>query len=859
MTARDTSGTVVRGRPAHGVVSGRFPGPGRLACALLALVLGIALSPPSALAQNADGARDPVLDALQAAAESSDQSALAAQTLLQAILDDSSRAESYRAFLDRVLALDNLRRNARDVPVAEKLVTALGFLAASGKVFPGGADKLRPLIGFGPPGLRREVRKALLGFIRAEIRAAPTGESPTFRALGEQLTTNSPPPAPVMREISLVLREVDPKALLGLLVQGMLKNSGATAPRENTGVYIAELRDLLLLDLPTVEAWEAWWRENRSKGFHEILAEGHQRFHEQRVQLWQRTFQKVRESANPERYLGVLADTFAVDFTRAMREAVLDAYGAFPAWLRDTRFTGEIPGVGVIDDAARARYLERAARRLLAVVDGTEDPHVSREVKRAALSALAKYNGHVIKSPELEAAVATVLHRELESVLASPVEDHASGLGSAARHLYALELVRTVGALRIHDEEIHAILKGVVQDELDGRSGDVDLLTEAVVALGRILERSVEIEVVDMLISLHARVRGSTAEPMKRLRNACVTGLKVQVDDAGARERVRTLYSSVLERPDERPERIPAVIGLGILARAGDDRSVELLKGVLASRDEYEPSEVVAVIDALAYLGGREALECFVDFVNARDKPFADQVWQKVLTILKGGNQELFAWLIKELERRGFESDVREYSSALVRLAADPDAGGYLSGAKVNFADRAAFLRFWESALARIHAHEVLGQETEALGYVAQLSELVVKSEKASALRPEIGRELAAIRSRLDEKTALRAALRAPKTLETRDLVSRFKKILLMSVGDPAARWRGLTWALQELQGLEAGPDRSKLVAAIDEALSQPDMAPLWDGIPERRQALFRKELLAAGTGAPAADGDSGS
>ena len=211
---------------------------------------------------------------------------------------------------------------------------------------------------------------------------------------------------------------------------------------------------MLRLDFASVQEWSDWWTAERSKPFQTIVDDSLKEFARRRVDLWRKILERFKESRDPERYLLVLSDTLEDDFTVEMRIAVFRALGEFPGWLRDTRFPTE--GASVLSDEAKAALLARGAGLILDVLRGDTD---SQEVTRASLVALQKFNGFVLSNRALEAQVSVILSAGLASCLDSSAPN--SGESDPERQADLVELLRTVGALRLTGRNIQELVKSI--------------------------------------------------------------------------------------------------------------------------------------------------------------------------------------------------------------------------------------------------------------------------------------------------------------------------------------------------------------------------------------------------------------
>lgn len=817
--------------------------PGRVSVVVL-LLLALFLSSPGRAQQET---LDPLLQSLFA---DDQKSAAAAHGVLVTISEGTDpKASEYREFVQRILDPANLAERTDHVAVADKLVAAMGILSAADSPFPGGADLMLGLLGTGPESLRRTVREALRSLIRRELSEGP--RSPTLESLGRRIAHNSAPPPDVLTEASRVLWDVDGKALLGLLVEGMKKNNhpvasedpGSEAGEDATSSYIVQLRRRLLLDLHTVEDWSAWWEANRDRSLESILDDARAVVDQRRARLWKQTIQRIKDTASPEPYLGTLIDTFMLDLSTDVRIAVLDELGSFPLWLQDTRFPK-----GPLDPAVRDGLVARAVSFLLNVLlEREEIHHLPLDIKAEAVAALGSYHGALDRQESLREPVIEALLEALERH-----DPMASGnTWNLTQRAYTLELVRTVGLLRISNEKIRGFLRTFLSDESRPVQRDAEMVTLAVGSLGKLLTRQAHTESVELILDLYERHRDRKEKAWRDLRKTCVSALNLPVEKGPVRDRVRALYQEILDRSGDEPEKIPAIIGLGILAKDGDDAAAGVLVDVLRRRTKFEVSQVHAVVDALAYLGSRKALSCFFQFFGVDDQPFAEQIWKKTVNLIKSDDSALFEWLVGELQQRGFQADNIDFARVLMRLSQEPELADLFSVQKLSLEAREPVVRFWTVFMARLRALVLVGSEEEALASAEAMAAFLEKSEAMSTLLPGAREELDAARAELQLKRAARSALEASPLPAASELLPAFTAILehiRSSNGSPLRRWQTLAWIRLNLQRLEPSDPAHALASALAEELARAanDAAsPIWRDIPPEVRTSFLGSLQA--------------
>jgi hypothetical protein len=578
----------------------------------------------------------------------------------------------------------------------------------------------------------------LLIFIREE---EAQGKRETIDKLGQKLVRNYAPSPEEIREISRILWHADGWSLVDFLMAGLELNR-ENALRDPTTVsgYIIELRRRLLLDWSTVDDWASWWQQNEGDSIETILAASQRAYVKRRVALWRKNLRRFRDLADPAAYFKALEESFASDSLEEARIAVLDELAEFPSWLKELRLD-----LATFDEAAREKLLESGVELLLEVLEGigayTHESISVRTSTMAALGAFAEVIGDrddsSVRGEFREKVVAALLRdRDTHEPLDLTAWDEDG-------HQYRVEFIRTVGLLGV--SEVHESLRVLLEKSATAVSKeDFAVLQEAVASLGKILKGNKIADVnrdVSQILALYelARARDERAKKdrqnqysLRGLRKTCINAVHLPVTDSETLLEVRGVYRKILSPyAKDVPERIPAIIGLGILAE-NDEASRQVLISVLNERDEYEPNEVNTAVNALAYLGDRKALGCFVEFLPARDRPFADQVWKRAVNILKRGSPELRAWLVAELEKSGFESGSTDYAWVIVGLGKEPGLEGLFLSEKNNWDDIESL---WRSALSEIAALGLLGQEDGAIARVEQLRRFWARNNKVVKLR----------------------------------------------------------------------------------------------------------------------------
>jgi hypothetical protein len=764
---------------------------------------------------------------------------------LQEMLKDGPTQFQYEQFLEKILDPKLLPDSVAQIELAQKLVEKMGVLVTEDDWQNLGShvDLLIDLVSKGPESFRKTLRETLLIFIREE---EAQGKRETIDKLGQKLVRNYAPSPEEIREISRILWHADGWSLVDFLMAGLELNR-ENALRDPTTVsgYIIELRRRLLLDWSTVDDWASWWQQNEGDSIETILAASQRAYVKRRVALWRKNLRRFRDLADPAAYFKALEESFASDSLEEARIAVLDELAEFPSWLKELRLD-----LATFDEAAREKLLESGVELLLEVLEGigayTHESISVRTSTMAALGAFAEVIGDrddsSVRGEFREKVVAALLRdRDTHEPLDLTAWDEDG-------HQYRVEFIRTVGLLGV--SEVHESLRALLEKSATAVSKeDFAVLQEAVASLGKILKGNKIADVnrdVSQILALYelARARDERAKKdrqnqysLRGLRKTCINAVHLPVTDSETLLEVRGVYRKILSPyAKDVPERIPAIIGLGILAE-NDEASRQVLISVLNERDEYEPNEVNTAVNALAYLGDRKALGCFVEFLPARDRPFADQVWKRAVNILKRGSPELRAWLVAELEKSGFESGSTDYAWVIVGLGKEPGLEGLFLSEKNNWDDIESL---WRSALSEIAALGLLGQEDGAIARVEQLRRFWARNNKVVKLDADVDATFDAFDKDLKQKKAFSVALQRTPAVPLGEL----QDLLLTTVrkdGNPSQRWQRLAWVQLQLQQLRPSKSTREMVAGYLTQVT--DDASYWTGIPDESRKRYLKSI----------------
>ncbi len=811
-------------------------------------------APPVAV-PGAFPAGDPLIENLEGAEP--EKGGLAARDLIaQIVQPQSPRRADYLAYLRKCLSPESIPAgnsgaassgavysgavSSGPAAAAERLVAALAYTASSGQPYPAeGAELVLRLAGFGPDGLRKTVRDALEAFVLAERRG---GSSLTVNALGARIQADPPPAAAVLDEVSSVLWRVQGKELLQSLVSAISRNKAN--PKVDLGPFIQALRDRLGLGFSSAEEWERWWAENHETGIEVILEVAHRQLRVRAAEFWRRMYRRLENAGDPEALLGSIADIVEQELGWELRAAAVEALGAFPDWLRSGQAAPN-RGAGAPDESRWAATTSRALALLLKFLPAPgQPPQSAPEVRRKALIALRSYAAHLAKSPREEELVLAAIQEGFGRAfpeLPAGGSNGGSGRGGGWSRADRLELVRTAGIL--HLQEIRPQIERLLPDGPMPSGTDGEFLVEAIGALGRILERKLVRESVERLVKVFRAYPEAADKTHRDVRKACVTALNLRIEDPNLRDLVRQFHIEVIANPDDRVGRVPAIIGLGILAKGGDADAVDALAELLQGRAQFEPSEVTAAADSLSYLGGRQSLEHLLPYLDAKDKPFNDHVWRKCVGILKGSGPDLLAWMLESIEEQAYRKDQVDLLATIVRLTEEKELAPSLAPERVATAGGDQFLAYWKCLRARSHALETAGDEKRAAGELTLLRGILIADAKIKdahrSAEEELNRELARLTKKAELKAVLARGSALPEQMP-RDLLG-----LVQPSDPPESRWRELQWVRKQLQGRPASPDSLKLAEEMLVLLPAPAAQPLWRELDPAVRERFLKSLEA--------------
>lgn len=775
---------------------------------------------------------DPVILKLQ---QGETESALFAQTFLTTILDGKPEAIEYRKLLLQALEPSGVTRSPGRIVVAVHLISGMNYLASNGRPFPEGAGLLVPLIGTGPENLRKAVTAALIRTLQTEKKTRPESAAATIQAIGARLTTNDPPSREVLQEASEILWPIDGKALLTFLVEGLLKNqaaSGEAAPETIAG-YVIQIRERYRLEPDDPANWASWWESWKAASLESILHHARDQDDARRLQLWKRNLQRLRETGDPGRLLGALRDTIIYEKSRPIRVASIADLGQFSLWVRGGLGNPRPPA-----PAEQKKHLGDSVRFLLEVLRGHNGfRFVSLEEKTAAIEALATYGETLNEDPPLRQEVIETVSQ----ILASP-QAPGGPHWDVRKRKFSLGLIQLVGALRLTDPRIQDVLVKTLRERTTSEFADPQWVTEAVRSLGRVLGPENAEEAIQLILEVHDRATGKAEQPWLDLRKACIVALNLPISGAHL-PRVRELYRKILQEKLPSSERIPAIIGLGILARGGDDASIELLIEALRQRSQLEVGEVSSIINALAYLGGEPALDALIEFLDDEDAALADQVWKRTVGLAKAEDGKHLDGLVDRLEEAAFRRDRPALIRILVKLTREPGLLEHFKSETVAQSPVEIKKRFYLRELARLRAHEMLGELDVVVKGLETLKATLGQHPDLAAELPEAPAALKLLEERVRLKSTARdLASKSPDSPAAEVLKAwlapfgRFNELAPEvkegTLSGVELRWQLLEWLMSQVAELKPAAATRKLVDDLLARFASPEGATLLEGLP---------------------------
>ncbi|MCZ6794989.1 MAG: hypothetical protein O7J95_15405 [Planctomycetota bacterium] len=692
-----------------------------------------------------------------------------------------------------------------------------GLTATSGPPFPSAGKVLLGIIGRGPTAIRAAVVDALVAQVEWEATQRPA-QGLLKDELQRLIVHNPPPDEARLADASRVLWRCDGKLFLAACIDGMRINQQKFPG--STDLYLKEIRSRLRIDFPSPGEWAAWWTERKEQSLSQIFAECQRLVSDESARQWRQVMKRLRETQDAEGVLASVGETLRVARGLELRLAAVGVLADFPDWVRDVKIPEGTSGAASVGDSIadrRGRLLSRAVTLLLQVARGEMQPHERFRVRRACLAALRKYQTHLERSAEQHALVTQLVLGSLDRLL----ETAGRGdLGASRGDL--LEAFHTAGALQLI--EARQKIEGFLRSSTS--SGDLELLTAAAAALGRLVKSGMPVETARLYFALYALDGERSPAQVKALRRACTAALNARPGDEASRGELRRFHSTILaEGPGAL--RIPAILGLGTLAQDRDDEALKTLVAVVARHATFEAQEVIAALDAVAYVGGVKALERLLPLLGTREelhpnKTVYEYLWKTIVGLVQRGGRSVLAWSVAFVEGRAVAQDSPVFLEFVLLLAAQPELATLFSPEQIEEidpADAQALQEIWRTALTLARATELLDESAADPTLLRRLEELGGKNAEVAKRIPADVAAVAAYREARTTRSALAAKLQDLSPRDPAQLATELAS--LIEPGSPALeRWYAFRWVESRLA-----------VAALRRQEKAPALYKQWIGL----------------------------
>ena len=790
---------------------------------------------------------------------------LAALTLLQASgSTDPTRMDlsrRHREFVLSQLGPQRFSLNAgheKSETVPRRIVEGMAALtASSGPPFTEAGKVLLALLGRGSSRLRTAVVDALVAHVLWEETRSPPREPGVKNELRQRIVHNPPPSESELEDASRILWRCDGKLFLASCIRGMERNRERFP--ESTDLYLKEIRHRLRIDFPSPEEWVVWWERQKVNSLSQIFAECQRLVSRESAHQWRQVMKRLRETLDAEGVLATVSETLRVARGLELRLAAVVVLGDFPDWVRDVRITengvGKVPAGDAPKPDPRDRLMSQAVKLLLETAQGEAQLHERAEVRRSALGALRKYQTFLERKAEFRAPISQLVLQRFEALLESGEKGYVG-----ARRDDLLEVLRTAGALGILEAREH--VETFVRSSL--RSDDLELLTAGAAALGRLVRGGLALDTARLYFRLFKLNGDRPVAEVKELRRACVAALNARPQDAAARQEIREFHAGILGKGADEL-RIPAILGLGTLAQDRDEEALKVLVDVVARHAGFEAQEVMAALNAIAYVGGLEVLGKILPLLGVRDGRFQnkavyDHLWRTVVGLVKREGPRALPWSIARLEELAMGNDSLLYLEVILPLSREPELRPFLATDQLDLDDRAHLSGLWRTTLSQAWTAEVLAYEGELPVSLRRLEDLQNKNGKIREVIPAEVAALAAHRDSRKKRRKVREMLQSGSAIDPQTIVKELQA-LIEAEKTPADRWYGFRWIEAQLAHptVKKAAKAPGLYGQWSDLLKSEGKDALFAGLPAsfRANYLRRVEALVTSSAPPPADAKS--
>lgn len=725
-------------------------------------------------------------------------------------------------------------------------------------------DMLLPLLGVGSPVFRKSVVKAVTAFVELEQRSGfgPSGNgtrskpASALRRLCEMVEHNPPPAQALLEDVSKILWAADGKSFLSHVIAGMVLNQEKYPG--STPLYLKELRARLRIGFPTPRGWSLWWKQHQERSLPDIFVEVQKKLSQDNASNWKESLKRFRETGDYERLLAEMQATLQSAYTLEHRVAAVEALGDYAGWLRGARFAG----TNVAEqDKLRLDLQSRACEHLLQIIKaGAEPGYEQPEVRRQALISLRHFQPFLSESDvELRREISdfTIQRAQRLWQVRPAVSESVGYLGWRAE---LLELVKAAGAFKITGA------KKILDSILNSPEflADLELQSESIQALGHLLKGSLDLVSASLFMERFRDAPQAPAPGTLKLQMACAAALNARPEDGTVLAVLRTFHAELLKKSADSGLQMTAIAGLSTLAQGKDPDALEALLEVLSSPGAYDTQVLVATVDAISYLGNREALDEFLPLLHlfggkqGREKAIGDHLVKRVQGLIKAEGVGGLAWALGRLEKRAYQEDSPEYFSSCQKLLEEPGLQGLLlprSSDELPADEKLGAA--WLATLAALRAAELMTSFDESAVLYRKMGEFLGGQPRVGEGSPHSLREFQnrlrqqALRKKINMQVTGKAELNVQGvldlfiTLVLADGFSAEKEPESFASAKSYARWFALKWieGLLASGQVPAGVKRQALHRSWTGYLAAEENSGFWKDLPPRHRESCLKRL----------------